>query len=100
MFALPSIYEGLGSVLIEAMAIGTPIVGSDAPAISEVLGGGRFGLIAARGDIEELANALVHTVQDSDETDLRVSAAREQFARHYEMDRIAAATAALYTRIT
>ena len=38
IFVLPSKYEGLGLVLLEAMQMKTPIIGSRAPAIVEVLG--------------------------------------------------------------
>jgi glycosyltransferase involved in cell wall biosynthesis len=45
VFCLPSRWEGLGLVLIEAMRARVPIVGSDRGAIPEMLGNGRFGLV-------------------------------------------------------
>ena len=46
LLALPSEAEGFGLVLIEAMAAGVPVVGSDAPGIREVIDHGVTGLLA------------------------------------------------------
>ena len=58
VFALPSAYEGLPMALLEAMASGCAVVGSDIPAIAEVIEDGRTGLIVTVGDVEGLAAAI------------------------------------------
>ena len=58
VFAFPSIFEGLGAALIEAMALGLPIVASDLPAVREVTGDGEVALLVPPGDPEALAAAL------------------------------------------
>lgn len=47
--------EGLGTVLLEALAAGLPVVASDVPACRELLQGGRYGRLVAPGDPAALA---------------------------------------------
>jgi glycosyltransferase involved in cell wall biosynthesis len=52
----PTWKEQFGHVLIEAMACGVPVIGSDSGAIPEVIGGA--GLVVPEGNVEALAAAL------------------------------------------
>lgn len=59
VFALTSHWEGLGIVLVEALALGTPAVACDCPSgPREVLDGGRHGPLVPIGDDAALADAL------------------------------------------
>jgi glycosyltransferase involved in cell wall biosynthesis len=100
LFVFPSHYEGLGSAIIEAMALGVPVVGSDAPAIREVLGHGRYGVIVPRGDVEELSRAVLALLLDSGGRRALRSRARGRFKEAYELQAVAEATVGLYHRIT
>lgn len=61
VFCLPSSYEGFGVPYIEAMASGTPVVASPNPGAREVLGDGRFGVLA---DDDDLGDALLRVLDD------------------------------------
>jgi glycosyltransferase involved in cell wall biosynthesis len=67
LFALPSLWEGLPVALLEAMAAGIPVVGSDVAGINEVIENNRSGLLVPPGDASAMARAITELLED-DET--------------------------------
>lgn len=64
VLAAPSLAEGFGLPLVEAMAAGVPVVHSDAPALAEVVDGA--GVQVPRADPQALAAALRSVLGDAD----------------------------------
>lgn len=61
-----SIFEGAPLVLVEALALGLPVVSTDCPSgPAEVLGGGAFGTLVPVGDPVALADALQPLLDDA-----------------------------------
>jgi len=57
---LPSLFEGFGNVLVEALAMGCPVVSTDCPSgPAEILQGGKWGLLVPIGDHEAMAGAIL-----------------------------------------
>jgi glycosyltransferase involved in cell wall biosynthesis len=65
VFALSSVHEGLSIALIEAMAVGKPVVVTDAGGVSEVVRDGVEGLVVPSRRPDRLADALLSILEDS-----------------------------------
>lgn len=83
LFVLSSRWEGLPTVLIEALACGCPVVSTDCPSgPHEILEGGRWGPLVPVADPDALAEAiLVSLGQDHPRSELRGRAQRFSFER-------------------
>lgn len=97
-FVLPSRWEGLGSVLLEAMALGAPIVASDLGAVREVVADGETARLARPEDPGALADAIVETLAGRTAARARAAAARERFLARFTIDVVADEMAAFYRR--
>jgi glycosyltransferase involved in cell wall biosynthesis len=59
VFAMPSLLEGLGIAGLEAMAAELPVVATDVPGLSEIVVGGRTGLLVPPNAPHQLADAMM-----------------------------------------
>jgi glycosyltransferase involved in cell wall biosynthesis len=94
--AMPSLYEGFGLPVLEAMASGVPVVAANRAALPETCGGAA--LLVSPEDPDALADALVRVVTDDVLHEKLVAAGLERASR-FSWDRAAAATDAVIDEV-
>jgi glycosyltransferase involved in cell wall biosynthesis len=87
LVCLPSIYEGLPNVLLEALACGTPVLATDCPSgPRELLDDGRYGRLVPPADAQALADALEDALTHYEPWQTQVSSARIWLTQRYSLN--------------
>ncbi|HEY3024877.1 MAG TPA: glycosyltransferase family 1 protein [Pyrinomonadaceae bacterium] len=95
-FVYPSLYEGFGLPLLEAMACGAPVITSRIPSIMETAGtAARF---ISPTDFRDLAQGIIRVLEDGSEWDYRSSAGLQR-AAEFSWERTASATLNVYRQV-
>jgi glycosyltransferase involved in cell wall biosynthesis len=95
VFCFPSVMEGLGTSLLDAMALGLPVVSTRAGGIPEVVRDDVDGLLVEPGDAAALADALLGVLGDAGLAARLGAAARERVGA-FSVGRMVAGTLAAY----
>jgi glycosyltransferase involved in cell wall biosynthesis len=64
LFVLPSLNEGMGRALVEAMAAGRPVIASCVGGVPAIIEHGKTGLLVPPGDVEALAEAMAQLLSN------------------------------------
>jgi glycosyltransferase involved in cell wall biosynthesis len=99
LFVFPSLLEGLGGALIEAMALGLPIVASDLPAVREVVEEGANALLVPPGSPGRLADAMRALIDDPERMVAFGARGREIFEERFTIERSVEQMVGLYERV-
>jgi 2-deoxystreptamine N-acetyl-D-glucosaminyltransferase/2-deoxystreptamine glucosyltransferase len=97
VLVLPSAYEEMGSILVEAMAAGLPVVATAVGGIPEVVRDGETGVLVPPADVAALAEALDRLVADPG-LRARLSDGARARAGAYSWPRLAEQVADVYRR--
>ena len=99
LLVLPSLYEELGTILLEALWVGVPVVASRTGGIPNIIADGVNGLLVSPGDSEELAHAIIRVLSSPDLARRLGEAARER-AKGYDWEVLAERVLAAYRGVT
>lgn len=89
VYVMPSLYEGGPTTVLEAMAIGLPVVATRVGMVPEVMDDGRTGLIVGPGDHSEMAAAVGKLLSDDRFRADIAKAARQHAECHFSINRMA-----------
>ena len=96
---LPSKSEGMPNVLLEAMAVGKPIVATSVGGVPEAIESGENGLLAGPGDPQALAAEITRLADDSALAQRLGAAARRTMEARFRARDVVARYAEVYQRL-
>jgi glycosyltransferase involved in cell wall biosynthesis len=97
LLVYPSLYEGFGMPVVEAMACGCPIITSNIASLPEITG--TAGIMVNPNDYNELADAISMVIQDSQLKQKMRQQGLEQ-AKFFSWERCAQQTMSIYKQVT
>jgi glycosyltransferase involved in cell wall biosynthesis len=99
IYVLPSLWEGLPMVLLEAMAAGCPVVASDVGGVSKAITNAENGLLVFPGDPQQLADGIIKLLSDSKVRKMYGEKGIEKFKANFSAAKMTERYEKLYQRI-
>ena len=99
IFLMPSVTEGLGTSLLDAMACAKPIIASRVGGIPEVVVDGKTGILVPPKDPDRLAQAIVRMMQDRALAASMADAGYARVTERFTVERMVEETLAVYERL-
>jgi glycosyltransferase involved in cell wall biosynthesis len=93
---LPSLWEGLPYVVLEAMALAVPVIAADVGGCAELVEPGGTGMLVPAADASALAAAIVKLLGDPDAAAAMGRRGRERARTRFSLDAMVSAHARLY----
>ena len=99
LFVMSSVTEGLGSAVLDAMAMGLAVVGTEAGGIPEAVVPYETGLLVDPGNSKALAAAIVKLLKNPELRKKYGEAGRKRVDEHFGVDRLVEGTLEVYRRV-
>ncbi|MFN0056399.1 MAG: glycosyltransferase family 4 protein [Planctomycetales bacterium] len=99
IFCLPSLQQGLGTIMLEAMALGRPVIATGVGGVARVIRDGETGLTVPPQNSAALARGILDLLENPARARVMGAAARQQVVEDYDAGRMLLQTAELYREI-
>lgn len=99
VFVLPSLKQGLGTIMLEAMARGRPVIATSAGGVYSAVTDDVTGCLVPPSDSDALATRIKELLRDPQRARAIGTAAREHVERHFRVSQMVDATIDLYRQI-
>lgn len=100
VFAFASVSEGFGIVLLEAMAVGLPVVASDIYPRNHIVAKDETGILAIPDRPESFASALIELIENPGLARHMGEAGRRRCLQEFSQEKLLKSTESLYLRLT
>jgi len=99
VFILPSLWEGMPNVLLEAMALKRPIVATRVGGVEELIEDKKSGILVAPADEKSLAEAIVHILASPDRGKVLGELAKKEVERRFTVEAMLRKIEGLYKEL-
>lgn len=99
IFCLPSLQQGLGTIMLEAMSLGKPVIASGVGGVFTVIQDGKTGLVVPPSNCERLAERMLELLNDPVRARSIGEAGRTVVRDEFGTDQMVKKTAAVYRQV-
>ena len=99
VFCLPSLQQGLGVMMLEAMALGRPVIASGVGGVLTVIEDGKTGLIVPPSDSRSLADRIADLLTNPDKARQLGLAGQQRIREHFNQERMLDEVIQLYNEV-
>jgi glycosyltransferase involved in cell wall biosynthesis len=99
LYVMSSVQEGLGTSVLDALALAKPVVATSAGGLPEIILDGQTGRLVAPADPEALAQGIADMLTDTDRAASMAAAGRQLVLQDFSVDAMVAKNIGVYRRI-
>jgi glycosyltransferase involved in cell wall biosynthesis len=99
LYVMSSVQEGLGTAVLDALALAKPVVATSAGGLPEIIHDRQTGRLVAPADPEALARGIVDMLTDTDRAASMAAAGRQRILQDFSVDAMVAKNIDVYQRI-
>jgi len=99
IFVLPSLWEGMPNVVLEAMAAGKPVIATDTGGSKDIIDSGINGVLVEPKNSEALAEAILALLGDPAQRKRLGESARDKVKERFPIDKMVSKTEQIYTKL-
>ena len=99
VFCLPSLSQGLGTIMLKAMALGRPVIATEVGGVSKIVRDGQTGLLIPPSDSSRLGDRMLELLSNPIRARMIGRAAREFVIRDFNVERMVRETVGVYRRV-
>ena len=99
LFVMSSVQEGLGTAILDALALGKPVVAANSGGIPEIIKDGETGRLVAAGDSQALAKGIIEMLTEADQAEAMAQRGQAEVRAKFSIDAMAENNLAVYNRL-